>query len=71
MLVQDGANPYPPLLPTPWPPNRGLLERLKPGVYGPDMKHKEQYQVLFDGLYQATQEQIEALEVFARVDWSE
>lgn len=51
--------------------NRGLLERLKPGVYGPDMKHKEQYQVLFDGLYQATQEQIEALEVFARVDWSE
>lgn len=51
--------------------NRGLLERLKHGVRGPDMRCKEQYQVLFNGLYQATQEQIEALEVFARVDWSE
>lgn len=51
--------------------NRGLLERLRCGMHGPDMRHKEQYQVLFSGLYQATQEQIEALEVFAQVDWSE
>jgi hypothetical protein len=51
--------------------NRGLLERLKRGMHGPDMKGKEQYQVLFNGLYQTTQEQIEALEMFAKVDWSE
>jgi hypothetical protein len=51
--------------------NRGLLERLKRGMYGPDMQGKEQYQVIFNGLFATTREQIEALEVFARVDWSE
>jgi hypothetical protein len=51
--------------------NRGLLERLKRGMYGPDIEHKEQYQVIFNGLFATTREQIEALEVFARVDWSE
>jgi hypothetical protein len=51
--------------------NRGLLERLKRGMHGPHMEHKEQYQVIFDGLYQTTREQIGALEVFARVNWSE
>ena len=51
--------------------NRGLLDRLKRGMYGPDMQHKEQYQVIFNGLFATTREQIEALEVFARVDWSE
>ena len=51
--------------------NRGLLERLRRGMYGPDMEHKEQYQVIFNGLFATTREQIEALEVFARVDWSE
>ena len=51
--------------------NRGLLERLRRGMHGPDMAHQEQYQVIFNGLYQTTREQIEALEVFARVDWSE
>jgi hypothetical protein len=50
--------------------NRGLLERLERGMYGPDMQHREQYQVLFNGLYQTTREQIAALEMFARVDWS-
>lgn len=50
--------------------NRGLLERLERGMYGPDMKHKEQYQVIFNGLYQTTREQIAALEMFAWVDWS-
>ena len=51
--------------------NRGLLERLKGGMYAPDMKGKEQYQVIFNGLFATTREQIEALEVFARVDWSD
>jgi hypothetical protein len=51
--------------------NRGLLERLKGGMYAPNEKGKEQYQVIFNGLYQTTREQIEALELFARVDWSE
>jgi hypothetical protein len=51
--------------------NRGLLERLKRGVHAPDTQHGEQYQVIFNGLYQTTQEQIAALEMFARVDWSE
>ena len=50
--------------------NRGLLERLERGMYGPDMEHREQYQVLLNGLYQTTREQIAALEMFARVDWS-
>ncbi len=39
-------------------------------MYGPDMEHREQYQVLLNGLYQTTREQIAALEMFARVDWS-
>jgi hypothetical protein len=51
--------------------NRGLLERLKPGMYGPDMEHKEQYQVIFNGLFATTREQIAALEVFGQVEWSE
>ena len=49
--------------------NRGLLERLKRGMYGPDMQGNEQYQVILNGLFATTREQIEALEVFARVDW--
>jgi hypothetical protein len=49
--------------------NHGLLERLARGIYAPDMKHKEQYQVIFDGLYQTTREQIAALEMFSQVDW--
>ena len=51
--------------------NRGLLERLKGGMYAPDMKGKEQYQVIFNGLFATTRQQIQALEVFAQVDWSE
>ena len=51
--------------------NRGLLERMERGMHGPDMEHKEQYQVIFNGLYQTTREQIEALKVFAKVNWSE
>ena len=49
--------------------NRGLLERLKGGMYAPDMKGKEQYQVIFNGLFATTRQQIEALEVFGQVDW--
>jgi hypothetical protein len=49
--------------------NRGLLERLKRGMYAPDDKGKEQYQVIFNGLFKTTSEQIAALEMFARVDW--
>jgi hypothetical protein len=49
--------------------NRGLLERLKGGVYAPDHKGKEQYEVIFNGLLATTREQIAALEIFARVDW--
>jgi bacterioferritin (cytochrome b1) len=51
--------------------NRGLLERLKRGMHAPEMEHKEQYQVILNGLFATTREQIAALEVFARVDWSE
>jgi hypothetical protein len=49
--------------------NRGLLERLKGGMYAPNDNGKEQYQVIFNGLFATTRQQIEALEVFARVDW--
>jgi len=49
--------------------NRGLLERLKGGMYAPNDKGKEQYQVIFNGLFATTREQIAALEVFAQVDW--
>jgi hypothetical protein len=49
--------------------NRGLLERLKRGMYGPDMEHKEQYEVILNGLFATTRQQIEALEVFGQVDW--
>ena len=49
--------------------NRGLLERLKGGMYAPDRVHGEEYQVLFNGLFATTEQQIAALELFARVDW--
>jgi hypothetical protein len=49
--------------------NRGLLERMKGGMYAPDKHHGEQYQVIFNGLFAATKEQIAALEMFAQVDW--
>ena len=52
--------------------NRGLYERLNLGIHGPDEEHHlEQYQVIFDGLYYTTQQQIEVLELFTKVDWSE
>ena len=51
--------------------NRGLLDRLRRGVYGPDMKRLEQYQVVFNGLYQTTLDQVEALEIFSKIDWSD
>ena len=49
--------------------NRGLLERLKGGMYAPNDKGKEQYQVILNGLFATTRQQIEALELFGRVDW--
>jgi len=51
--------------------NRGLLERLKQGMHAPDTQHGEQYQVIFNGLFATTQQQVDALEMFAQVDWSE
>jgi hypothetical protein len=51
--------------------NRGLLERLKGGMYAPNDKSKEQYHVIFNGLFATTREQITALDVFGQVDWNE
>jgi hypothetical protein len=51
--------------------NQALLDRLDLGVYGPNMEGKEQYQIVLNGLYHATQQQQEALEMFGEVDWSE
>jgi hypothetical protein len=49
--------------------NRGLLERLRAGMYAPDREHDEEYQVIFNGLLTTTREQVAALELFGRVDW--
>jgi hypothetical protein len=49
--------------------NRGLLERLKAGVYAPTEKGTEAYQVLLNGVIATTRQQIAALELFGRVDW--
>ena len=49
--------------------NRGLLERLKGGMYAPNDNGKEQYQVILNGLFATTRQQIQALELFGRVDW--
>jgi|SRR6516165_889694 hypothetical protein len=51
--------------------NQSLLDRLDVGVYGPNQESKEQYQIVLNGLYHATQQQQEALEIFGEVDWSE
>ena len=51
--------------------NRGLLDRLTIGVHGPDWKNTEIYQATFNELFEATKKQIEALEIFRRVEWSD
>ena len=51
--------------------NRGLYERLSRGVHGPDWNNTEIYQATFNELYEATKKQIEALEIFCRVEWSD
>jgi|SRR6516225_5542444 hypothetical protein len=51
--------------------NVGLLDRLTIGVHGPDWKATEIYQATFNELYEATKKQIEALEIFCRVKWSD
>jgi hypothetical protein len=51
--------------------NQGLLDRLSIGVHSPNQASKEQYQIMLNGLYQATQQQLEALDIFGEVDWSE
>ena len=51
--------------------NRGLLDRLTIGVHGPDWSNTEIYQATFNELYEATKKQIEALEIFCRVEWSD
>jgi hypothetical protein len=51
--------------------NQALLDRLDVGVYGPNQESKEQYRIVLNGLYHATQQQQEALEIFGEVDWSE
>ena len=51
--------------------NQGLLERLRVGVHGPDWNHEELYQATFNELWEATKKQVEALEIFSRVKWSD
>jgi hypothetical protein len=51
--------------------NVGLFDRLTIGVHGPDFKAVEIYQATFNELYEATKKQIEALEIFCRVKWSD
>jgi len=51
--------------------NRGLLDRLTIGVHGPDWKNTEIYQATFNELFEATKKQIEALDIFCRVKWSD
>jgi len=51
--------------------NQGLYERLSRGVHGPDWNNTEIYQATFNELYEATKKQIEALEIFCRVEWSD
>jgi len=48
-----------------------LLERLRVGVHGPDWNHQELYQATFNELWEATKKQVEALEIFSRVGWSD
>jgi hypothetical protein len=51
--------------------NRGLLDRLNRNVRGPDWDHKELYQATLNELWETTQKQIRALEIFSRVEWSD
>ena len=51
--------------------NRGLYERLSRSVRGPDWNHPEIYQATFNELWEATKKQIDALEIFCRIEWSD
>jgi len=64
--------PLPAILAEAMAVNCGLLERLRVGVHGnQDWKNLEIYQAVFNELWGATKKQIEALEIFSRVEWSE
>ena len=64
--------PLPAILAEAMAVNCGLLERLRVGVHGnQDWKNLEIYQAVFNELWEATKKQIEALEIFSRVEWSE
>ena len=47
----------------------GLRDRMSRSILAPDRKNLAIYQATFNELWQATNKQIEALEVFARIDW--
>ena len=52
--------------------SRGLLERLRVGVHGnQEWENQEIYQAVFNELWEATKKQVEALEIFSRVGWSD
>ena len=64
--------PLPAILAEAMAVNCGLLERLRVGVHGnQDWKNLEIYQAVFNELWEATKKQVEALEIFSRVEWSE
>jgi len=64
--------PLPAILAEAMAVNCGLLERLRVGVHGnQEWKNLEIYQAVFNELWGATKKQIEALEIFSRVEWSE
>jgi len=64
--------PLPAILAEAMAVNCGLLERLRVGVHGnQEWKNLEIYQAVFNELWEATKKQVEALEIFSRVEWSE
>ena len=64
--------PLPAILAEAMAVNCGLLERLRVGVHGnQDWRNLEIYQAVFNELWEATKKQVEALEIFSRVEWSE
>ena len=51
--------------------SRALLSRLDRGVYMPDLENQSHYQAAFNTLLDRTRLQLQALEEFSQIEWSE
>jgi hypothetical protein len=51
--------------------SRAVMARLERGIHMPDEEGKPHYQAVFNTLLERTRLQLEALEAFSQIEWSE